>query len=188
VLALDVSNAPPVPQGLTVRGGAGSAFVEWEQVTTADRSDFAGYEVHVAAKAGTTCPGFGEAYTLRATTFATSHTEEGLAAGAYCFRVRALRSSPETGTVGSKVTGAAEARVAKGTGEGTAGDPDGQYTPGLPYGPATEITPIDGGEAGGPLEAGAEEGRNRWAFMAGGLVLAILALLLRRYVKTAPSP
>ena len=134
------------------------------------------------------CPGFGDAYSLRTTTFSTSHTEEGLAAGAYCFRVRALRSSPRTGTIGSKVTGAAASRVAKGTGAGSAGDPDGQYTPGLPYGPATEVTPIEGGEvAGGPLEAGAEEGRNRWAFMAGGLVLAILALLLRRYVKTAPS-
>jgi hypothetical protein len=191
VLTVDISNAPPAPQGLAVQGGAGQAFASWEAVATADRSDFAGYEVYLAAKAATGCPRFGEAYTVRATTFATDHTEEGLGAGLYCFRIRALRSSPLTGTIGSKVTGAQEARVAKGDALGSGGDPDdpnGQYSPGLPYGPATEVTPIPGGPvAGGPLEAGAEEGRNRWLFMAGGMVLAILALLLRRYVKTAPD-
>ncbi len=191
VLALDISNAPPAPEGLEVQGGAGRAFAAWDEVATADRSDFAGYEVYVASKAGSGCPGFGDAYTLRTTTFATNHAEEGLAAGRYCFRIRALRSSPLTGTVGSKVSGAQEASVAKGDALGSGGDPndpDGQYSPGLPYGPATEVTPIAGGPvAGGPLEAGTDEGRNGWLFMAGGLVLAILALLLRRYVKTAPE-
>lgn len=187
---LQIATPPPMPSGLSAEGGAGAASASWDEVPTSARSDFAGYEVYLAlADTQGECPPFGDVYSLRETTFSTTHAEGGLPAARYCIRVRALRTSPGTGPIPSKVSDAAIAAVAPGGSSPASGDPNGgAYTPGLPYDPGSEPSPIPGGEAAGPqaVEAGTREGRNRWTFMAGGLALAILALLLGHYVRAAP--
>jgi hypothetical protein len=188
VTEVAIANAPPAPAGLTASGGAGQATAAWEDVATASRGDFAGYEIYLAlADQEGLCPAFGAVYSLRETTYSTSHTEGGLPAARYCFRVRALRSSPGT-PVASKPTAPATADVSPGSGSPGSPGGSGGYGASLPYSPRTELSPIPGGSAGPEaLESGSREGRFGWALMAGGLVLAVLAFLLLRYVRTAPK-
>ena len=189
-LIVEVSNPPPVPQGVVVEGGAGGLTVRWDEVPEAGRSDFAGYEVFLdlADEAGA-CPAFPGDYSLRSTTFATSHSEGGLDAARYCGRVRALRTSPVSGQVASGISRPAVGSVSEGDGSPGGSPGDGQYSPSLPYSPIAGLTPVPGGGVAGPdaEEAGTEAARNRWLWMAGGLLVVVLSLLLRRYVRTAPD-
>jgi hypothetical protein len=189
-LIVEVGNPPNVPRGVELRGGAGALTVSWDQVEDAGRSDFAGYEVFLAlADEAGECPAFPEGWDLRSTTYATEHAEGGLDAARYCGRVRALRTSPISGTVASGISEPAADSVSEGDGTASPTPDDGQYSPSLPYSPITDLTPIPGGGAAGPeaVEAGAEQARNRWLWMAGGLLVVVLSLLLRRYVRSAPD-
>jgi hypothetical protein len=189
-LIVEVGNPPEIPQGVVVEGGAGGLTVRWDEVPEAGRSDFAGYEVYLdlADEAGA-CPAFPGDYSLRSTTFATSHSEGGLDAARYCARARALRTSPSSGQVPSGISEAAVGSVSPGDGSSPGSPGEGQYSPSLPYSPITDVTPVPGGGVAGPEaeEAGTDEARNRWMWMAGGLVVVVLSLLLRRYVRTAPG-
>ena len=112
--SINISNAPPIPTGVAAYGGKGSASVAWYAVSTADRSDFAGYRVYRAGASGG-CPAFGGDYQLQETTFSTTHSESGVSAGTYCFVVTATRTSPSSGTVESGPSDASSADVATGS-------------------------------------------------------------------------
>lgn len=181
-LVLEVANPPPAPTGLSVQGGGASFALAWSEVAGADRPDFAGYEVLLALADGP-CPPMGAAYTVRATTYATAHVVADLEPGRYCGAVRAARTSPGAGRIASAATPPLGARVEEG--EAPPATPDGEYSTGLPYEARTEVSPIPvSGERA--LEAGHDEGRGRWTWMAGGLAVAVLGLLSLRYVGSAP--
>lgn len=186
-LILEVGNPPPTPEAVEVEGGPGTLAVTWADVATAEREDFAGYEVYLAlADEAGLCPSDPGEYSLRATTFGTTYAEGGLDAARYCASVRALRTSAATGLVPSAASEPVVVAVAAGNGTVTPSD-DGRYSPTLPYSPLpTDAGPGGGDAAGpGPPEAGHDAGRIGWMWMAGGLLLAVGAVGLLRFVRSA---
>ncbi len=109
-VSVKVNNAPPAPSSVTASGGKGTASASWYAISTADRSDFAGYRVYRASSPDGTCPSF-DTYQYLETTFSTAHSDSGMSAGTYCYVVTSTRSSPVSGTIESSPSSSASADV-----------------------------------------------------------------------------
>ena len=213
VLHVSVDNAPPTPGRLA--GGANGRTVRlgWSPVATSDRSDFAGYRV--LRKRGPSCAGTG-GYVTVAETSAAAFSAPGTAPGVYCFRLAALRSSDLSGVIasapsapfrlvvsspaGGAGTVPADPGFVTGSGNGAKPPPppalrggrlevsDGAYGDRLPYRPRTVTQGVDVDD-GTPLaarEAGPDP-RQAPTLIATGLIMAVAALLVRRFLAGAPA-
>ncbi len=210
-ISVGVDNAPPVPTGLTASPTGSSVGLSWKAVPTAGRSDFAGYRV--LRKKSTSCAGDTGYTAVAETSAAALVTSAG--PGTYCYRVAALRQSVVSGVVASASSAPAKAvikRAPSGSGAVT-GNPgfvtgpaggarppapptlgrgkvtfsDGSYGDRLPYGSQTITQEVDS-EAEGLGAAAREAGvdpRRTPTLLAAGLILAVGALLLRRFLAAA---
>ncbi|HEX2032131.1 MAG TPA: fibronectin type III domain-containing protein [Actinomycetota bacterium] len=214
VLHVSVDNAPPAPANLSGAVASRSVRLRWAPVATADRSDFLGYRV--LRKRAPSCAG-ASGYVAVAETSATAFTGPPSAPGSYCFRVAALRSSEVSGVIASAPSAPLRVAVAPPSGAGgtVPADPgfvtgsgaravpppppalrggklevsDGAYGDRLPYGPRTVTQGVDVEADGAPLsarEAGPDP-RQAPTLIATGLILAVAALLVRRFLAGAPA-
>ena len=212
-ITVGVDNAPPAPTGLQSSTGGSSVGLSWKAPATAGRSDFLGYRV--LRKKAASCTGT-SGYTAVAETSAPSFVTSA-APGTYCFRVVSLRSSPVSGVVTSPLSSPARVVIrAAGSGSGVvSGDPgfvtgrsggakppappglaggkvkfsDGSYGERLPYGSRTITQEVDGdsAELGSTVREAGPDPRRMPTLMAAGLILAVGALLLRRFLAAAPE-
>lgn len=212
VLHVSVDNAPPSPGNLAGEVTLRTVRLRWGAVATSGRSDFVGYRV--LRKSGASCAG---GYVAVGQTSATSFTAPGTAPGTYCFRVASLRSSDVSGVIASAPSAPLRLVVARpsggggtvpadpgfvtGAGNGAAPPPapalgggklevsDGAYGDRLPYGPRTVTQGVDVEGDATPLsarEAGPDP-RQAPTLVAAGLILAVAALLVRRFLAGAPA-
>lgn len=211
ILDVAVDNPPPTPQGLKALTPATSLRVGWKTVETSDRSDFLGYRVFL--RKGRTCPADLAAYHEVAQVEGLLYADEKVKPGDYCLRVAAVRESAVTEAVLSAPSAPAKIEIAKGNDPMVQGgsivfetteaavpppppplgdaDPvfsDGEFLEDLPYGPQTVTQAARGPsfEEGSDLEAGVDPRRTP-TLIASGLILATLAGLLRRFLRTAPK-
>lgn len=207
VVSVDVTNPPPAPSGLRGPSGLSSANLVWNAVRTASRADFAGYRV--LRKQGSSCAGT-SGYRVAGTTAETGFRTTEVRPGIHCFRVVALRTGP-AGVVASPPSEPVRIRVVRGGGTvaGALGllvgssrgavppappplrggeliVSDGEYEERLPYG-SHEVTLGPGSEAAAQREPGLGGTRQTATAIAGGLILAVAALLIRRFLATAPE-
>lgn len=210
---VSVDNAPPAPSGVAADASGSTVRVTWGAIPTSDRGDFAGYRV--LGRSGTSCSG-SSGYQEIAELSAARFTAAGLAPGAYCYRVAALRSSPVSGTIASGLSTPVRATIGSTGGGGgvpndfgklgevASADPprppalgdgslevsDGRFTEDLPYGPKT-ITQQAESEAIDGLTSSVDEPgvgpKQAVSFVAAGLILSVAALLLRRFLAFAPD-
>lgn len=213
VLHVSVDNAPPTPGKPS--GGAASRAVRlrWSPVATSDRSDFTGYRVF--RKSGPSCAS-GGGYVAVAETSAAAFTGPRTTPGIYCFRVASLRASDISGVIASAPSAPLQVVVSSptggggtvpadpgfvtGSGKGAAPPPppalgggklkvsDGAYGDRLPYGPRTLRQGVEVDADGAPVarEAGPDP-RHAPSLIATGLILAVAALLVRRFLAGAPA-
>jgi hypothetical protein len=209
---VSVDNAPPAPSGVAAVASGSTVRVTWGAIPTSDRSDFAGYRV--LGRSGTSCSGT-SGYRQIAELSAARFTAGGLAPGAYCYRVAALRSSPVSGTIASGLSAPVRATIGSSGGGGVPNDfgelgevgsavpprppvlgdgslevSDGRFNDLLPYGPKT-ITQQAESEAIDGLTSSVDEPgvgpKQAVSFVAAGLILSVAALLLRRFLAFAPE-
>ncbi len=198
-----VDNAPPAPTRLDGLTRSPSVRIGWPAVETSDREDFLGYRV--LGRKGTTCPASPEAYRIVATVRQLLFASDRLDAGAYCFRVAAVRSSEVTGEIASVPTPGLRVQVVAGAepafgggsgappvpppppplGEGQVEVSDGEFVEGLPYGPQT-VTTVDGEDSSELATEAGSDPRRTPTSIALGLALAVFALLLRRFLSAPP--
>jgi hypothetical protein len=206
-----VDNPPPTPQGVEALTPATSLRVGWRAVETSTRDDFAGYRVHVHR--GSTCPSDVSAYRTFMQAEGLLFTQEKVTPGDYCVRVSAARSSALTDVVLSPPSPPVKISIARGNdpvveGDGIvietteevtpppppplgAADPvisDGEFVEDLPYGSQTVTQEAEdpGSSEAVSLEAGVDPKRTP-TLIAGGLILAMIAGLIRRFLATAPK-
>lgn len=211
-ITVGVDNPPPPPGGLRSSATGSSISLSWNAPATAGRSDFLGYRV--LRKRAASCSAT-SGYTAVAETSARSFVTSA-PVGSYCFRVVSLRSSPVSGVVASPLSPPARAVIRAGGGSGVvSGDPgfvtgrsggskppappvlgegkvrfsDGAYGERLPYGSTTITQEVDGEapELGSTAREAGPDPRRMPTLMAAGLILAVGALLLRRFLAGAPE-
>ena len=204
-----VDNPPPAPRRLQGLTPAASARIGWPAVETSDRGDFDGYVVF--ARRGAACPSAIEAYRPLATVQHLVYVNDRLSPGRYCFRVASTRFSAVSGQVMSAPTPPLSVQIVAGSdpvlglGTGTTAPPkpppppplgegeldvsDGDFVDDLPYGSQTVTSAVEGEESSSVMatEAGVDPRRTP-TLVALGLVLAVLSLLLQRFLAAPPVP
>ena len=202
VLDVAVDNAPDAPQTLQAATPSPSVRLAWTAVPTADRADFFGYRVFRRA-GDRPCPAGLGSYRAVADIQETLY-EERVPPGRYCFRVAALHMSDVTGTISSTLSVPLRIEIVRGMapvggtapqvelvpppppelGEGEVEVSDGSFVEDLPYGSHTQTDEVtdEGEQAAMAREAGVDPRRTP-TLVASGLVLAVGALLLRRFLS-----
>lgn len=213
VLHVSVDNPPPTPRKPSGGVGSGAGRLRWTPVATSGRSDFAGYRV--LRKSGASCAS-GGGYVPVAETSAAAFTPPRMSPGTYCFGVASLRASDISGVIASEMSAPLRVVVSSPTGGGgtVPADPgfvtgsgkraapppppalgggklkvsDGAYGDRLPYGPRTLTQGVEVDADGAPVarEAGPDP-RQAPTLIATGLILAVAALLVRRFLAGAPA-
>jgi hypothetical protein len=207
IAEVSVDNPPRAPRGLGGVTGSSSVRLGWRAVPTSDRSDFAGYAVH--RRKGSSCGG-NRGFRQVATVGDPLYTSRDTPAGVYCFRVSALRTSVLAGTIASPLSEGAVVEVAA-AGEAVPGVglrfgssapavpppppalsagmseiSDGEFLEDIPYGDRTLTTGADS-EAVGASGAPGMDARSTATLIALGLIMAVGALLIRRFLALAPE-
>ena len=209
VLDVAVDNPPDAPQTLQAATPAPSVRLAWTAVPAAERADFFGYRVFRRA-GDRACPDGLGSYRAVGELQETLY-EARVPPGRYCFRVAAVRMSDVTGTISSSPSVALRIEIVRGMrtpvvggpvppaqlvpppppelGEGAVEVSDGSFVEDLPYGSRTQTDEVteDGDETAMAREAGADPRRTP-TLVASGLVLAVGALLLRRFLSGGAMP
>jgi hypothetical protein len=217
VVTISVDNAPPGPTGLHAAAGRSGIRLSWSAVPTADRGDFQGYQVLSKAGASCGgSSAYRQAGQLSATSFSLTGLSPGtycfrvvaLRSSTVSGTVASAPSAVASAVVGEGSRGhgrvpdafdgsggssggeKASPPDAPALGEGDLQVSDGEYDPSLPYGPQTITQQVDGRAVPGFPVAEEEPGvgpRRAVSFVAAGLILAVGALLLRRFLASAPD-
>ena len=207
-LDLAVDNPPEPPQTLQATTPAPVARLGWSAIPSAEREDF--YAYRVLRHEGASCPASPRAYRVAADVQDVLF-EERVPPGTYCYRVAAIRRSEVTETIASSLSAAVRIQIVKGIdppvvraqgpppglvhprppplGEGDVDVSDREFVEDLPYGSPTltdEVTE-EGETEAEEREAGVDPRRTP-TLVASGLVLAVGALLLRRFLSGGVMP
>lgn len=216
IVTVSVDNAPPAPHGVRARAADGGIDVSWPAVATAGRGDFRGYRVLAArgpcggaayheiaetsataltqtdVRPGTWCY---RVVALRASTVSGEIASAPSAVASVVLRAADVPSTtiPDgfggVGATGDEASGGPPKPPA--LGDGSLEVSDGSFVEDLPYGPQT-VTQRAEGSASDEIEglASDEPGvgpRQAVSLVAAGLILATFALLLRRFLASAPE-
>lgn len=206
VVEVRVDNPPAPPRDPAGGTTIGAYRVAWTAPAAAGRQDFAGYRV-LMRRGG--CSGNPADYAVAGETEETS-LYVGAEPARYCVKIQSLRTSPVSGVVASAPSPPLRIRVpassvgapyAKGQsppepppsapslGDGELIVSDKPFGEDLPYGSKTVTEKIAGedGTAAGDTDELGPDPRQAPLAIATGLLMTVTALLLRRFLRQAPT-
>lgn len=215
-LSVAVDNAPATPGGVTASPAGSSVRLGWHRDPTSNRSDFAGYRVlgrksascagtagyttvaETSAAALSTSAAPGGIYCYRVVALRTSDVSGVIpSAPSPAVRVvvpRAAGGSTAAGgdpgfVTGPSRGGAAQPPPPPALGRGTLKVSDAPFGERLPYGNRTITQEVEAGSAdlGAASREAGPDPRRTPTLVAAGLILAVAALLLRRFLAAAPG-